>query len=161
MNLKRIISGLIGFPIVVLIFLLGNKYVIDVALAIVAVIGMLSIGYYGWSALSKTKSDMDNMYQKSVKGLEYIGNIRYGMRYAQGMTVIMTTVKNDPQRMTDLEKKYQAGADEIDANLAEYEKLVADDKEKEFESQAKKSKQSKQEDEAGNNYYLIIIYRCL
>ena len=99
-------------------------------LAIVAVIGMLSIGYSGWSALSKTKSDMDNMYQKSVKGLEYIGNIRYGMRYAQGMTVIMTTVKNDPQRMTDLEKKYQAGADEIDANLAEYEKLVADDKEK-------------------------------
>lgn len=99
-------------------------------LAIVAVIGMLSIGYSGWSALSKTKSDMDNMYQKSVKGLEYIGNIRYGMRYAQGMTVIMTTVKNDPQRMTDLEKKYQAGAAEIDANLAEYEKLVADDKEK-------------------------------
>lgn len=38
---------------------------------------------------------------------------------------------------------------------------VADDKEKELESQAKKSKQSKQEDEAGNNFYLIIIYRCL
>ena len=38
---------------------------------------------------------------------------------------------------------------------------VVDDKEKELESQAKKSKQSKQEDEAGNNLYLIIIYRCL
>lgn len=78
-------------------------------LAIVAVIGMLSIGYSGWSALSKAQSDMDNMYQKSVKGLEYIGNIRYGMRYAQGMTVIMTTVKNDPQRMTDLEKNIRQG----------------------------------------------------
>ena len=37
MNLKRIISGLIGFPIVVLIFLLGNKYVIDIAVTILAV----------------------------------------------------------------------------------------------------------------------------
>ena len=35
MNLKRIISGLIGFPIVVLIFLLGNKYVIDIAVTAV------------------------------------------------------------------------------------------------------------------------------
>ena len=38
---------------------------------------------------------------------------------------------------------------------------VADDKEKELESQAKKSKQSKQEDEAGINFYQIINYRCL
>lgn len=40
MNLKRIISGLIGFPIVVLIFLLGNKYVIDIAVTILAVISV-------------------------------------------------------------------------------------------------------------------------
>lgn len=38
---------------------------------------------------------------------------------------------------------------------------VADDKEKELESQSKKSKQSKQEDEAGINLYQIINYRCL
>lgn len=38
---------------------------------------------------------------------------------------------------------------------------VADDKEKELESQSKKSKQSKQEDEAGINVYQIINYRCL
>ena len=38
---------------------------------------------------------------------------------------------------------------------------VVDDKEKELESQAKKSKQSKQEDEACINLYQIINYRCL
>lgn len=36
MNMKRITSGLLGFPIVVLILLIGNKYVVDVALAIIA-----------------------------------------------------------------------------------------------------------------------------
>ena len=36
MNMKRITSGLLGFPIVVLILLIGNKNVVDVALAIIA-----------------------------------------------------------------------------------------------------------------------------
>lgn len=40
MNLKRIISGLIGLPIVVLIFLFGNKYVINVAITALAVISV-------------------------------------------------------------------------------------------------------------------------
>ena len=37
MDMKRITSGLLGFPIVVLILLIGNKYVVDIALAIIAV----------------------------------------------------------------------------------------------------------------------------
>lgn len=42
MNLKRVISGLIGFPIVVVIMLLGNLsvHVIDIAICILAVISM-------------------------------------------------------------------------------------------------------------------------
>lgn len=40
MNLKRIISGIIGLPIVIVIFLFGNKYVIDVAIAILSVISV-------------------------------------------------------------------------------------------------------------------------
>ena len=79
----------------------------------------------------------------------------------------MTTVKNDPQRMTDLEKKYQAGADEIDANLAEYEKLVADDKEKmaaftEAKDQWQKLKQnlnkSSQLSQAGKQEEGLAVY---
>lgn len=40
MDIKRITSGLLGFPLVLAIFLIGNKYVVDVALAIIAIIGM-------------------------------------------------------------------------------------------------------------------------
>ena len=40
MKLKRILSGVIGFPIVVLILIFGNIYVIDAIFAIVALIAM-------------------------------------------------------------------------------------------------------------------------
>ena len=39
-NIKRITSGLLGFPLVLAIFLIGNKYVVDVALSIIALLAM-------------------------------------------------------------------------------------------------------------------------
>ena len=49
MDMKRVTSGLLGFPVVVLILLIGNKYVVDVALAIIA---MFAIDEY-FNAISK------------------------------------------------------------------------------------------------------------
>ena len=40
MKLKRILSGIIGLPIVALILIYGNIYVIDIVFAIVAIIAM-------------------------------------------------------------------------------------------------------------------------
>ena len=40
MDMKRLASGLFGFPIVVLIILIGKKYVVDIALAIIAIIAI-------------------------------------------------------------------------------------------------------------------------
>ena len=51
MDLKRVTSALLGFPIVVIVLLLGNEYVIDVALSIVAIITLQE--YY--NAFSKYK----------------------------------------------------------------------------------------------------------
>lgn len=39
-NLKRLSSALIGFPLVVLIFIIGNKYLISAGLAIIAILSM-------------------------------------------------------------------------------------------------------------------------
>ena len=39
-NMKRITSALLGFPLVLAIFIIGNKQVVDVALAIIAVLAM-------------------------------------------------------------------------------------------------------------------------
>ena len=38
MNIKRIVSGLIGFPIVILVFIFGNVHVIDIIIAAIAAI---------------------------------------------------------------------------------------------------------------------------
>lgn len=40
MDIKRITSGLLGFPLVLIIFLLGNKIVVDIALSIIALFAM-------------------------------------------------------------------------------------------------------------------------
>ena len=40
MDIKRITSGLLGFPLVLIILLIGNKYVVDVALSIIAILAM-------------------------------------------------------------------------------------------------------------------------
>lgn len=40
MDLKRVTSALLGLPMVIVVLLLGNKYVIDVAMAIVAIISL-------------------------------------------------------------------------------------------------------------------------
>ncbi len=40
MDLKRVTSALLGLPMVIIVLLLGNKYIIDVALSIVAIISL-------------------------------------------------------------------------------------------------------------------------
>lgn len=40
MDIKRVTSALLGLPMVIIVLLLGNKYVIDVAIAIIAIIAL-------------------------------------------------------------------------------------------------------------------------
>ena len=40
MNIKRFLSGIILFPVVALIIIFGNKYVVDIAIAIVAILSI-------------------------------------------------------------------------------------------------------------------------
>ena len=40
MDMKRIMSALVGFPLVVIILTFGNKYIVDICLALIAMLGM-------------------------------------------------------------------------------------------------------------------------
>ena len=40
MDIKRLTSGLLGFPLVLLVLLIGDKIVVDIALSIIALLGM-------------------------------------------------------------------------------------------------------------------------
>ena len=37
MNVKRVVSGLVLFPLVVVLLVFGNKYIVDVAVSIIAI----------------------------------------------------------------------------------------------------------------------------
>ena len=60
MNVKRVLTGLIGFPLVLLLFIFANKYIID---CVAAIIAMIAIHEY-FKACSK-----------EVKNLSWIGYI--------------------------------------------------------------------------------------
>ena len=60
MDIKRITSGLLGFPLVLIIFLLGNKIVVDIALAVIALLSM---------------SEYFNAVKKVAKPVEWVGYV--------------------------------------------------------------------------------------
>ncbi len=92
-------------------------------LSVCGVAGMVIIGFAAYMSLQEAQVDMEIMFNRSVKSIDYIGNARYGMRYAQGMAVITTTFKDNPTRMEALEKKYDTGVKMVEENLAAYEKV--------------------------------------
>ena len=92
-------------------------------LSVCGVAGMVIIGFAAYMSLKQAQVDMEIMFNRSVKSIDYIGNARYGMRYAQGMAVITTTFKDNPTRMDALEKKYDTGVKMVEENLAAYEKV--------------------------------------
>ena len=63
MDLKRILTTVLGLPIVALLFVLGNKYVIGVAVLIVSIISMHE--YFG--AIKKVANP--------IKWVGYLSNI--------------------------------------------------------------------------------------
>ena len=60
MDVKRVTSALLGFPLVVAVLMIGNKYIVDIALSLIAIIGMSEY----FNAVSKES--------KPVKWLGYL-----------------------------------------------------------------------------------------
>lgn len=53
MDFKRLLTALIGLPIVILVFIFGNKYIVDILIAIIAII---SLNEYFRAASKEIKS---------------------------------------------------------------------------------------------------------
>ena len=98
-------------------------------LAVIAFIGMAFIGFSGYSAIREAQVDMERMYQVNVQSLAFLGDARQGMRSSQTMTVIMTIHSNTPQRMQELQGKFDAGVKETDENLSEFARVASGDQE--------------------------------
>lgn len=80
MDIKRITSALIGLPLVFAIFLIGNKYIVDVALALIS---LLAIDEY-FNAVSKVS--------KPVKWIGYIACISIALIHVVPVTYLVIAV---------------------------------------------------------------------
>ncbi len=98
-------------------------------LGIISVAGLLGVSIAGYLGLRSTQEDINLMYESSVQSLDYASNAMSGMRYAQGMAVIMTTCRNDPQRLQDLKGKYEKGVHLIDDSIKGYQAIPLDNAE--------------------------------
>ena len=98
-------------------------------LGVIAVAGLLGVSIAGYLGLNTVRGDLNTMYESSVKGIDYVGSAMSGMRYAQGMVIIMTTCRDDPARLQELNQKYQAGAKQVDDAIAGYNAIDVDDEE--------------------------------
>lgn len=98
-------------------------------LGVIAVAGLLGVSIAGYLGLNTVRGDLNTMYESSVKGIDYAGSAMSGMRYAQGMVIIMTTCRDDPARLQELNQKYQAGAKQVDDAIAGYNAIDVDDDE--------------------------------
>ena len=67
MDLKRVSSAVLGLPMVIIVLLLGNKYVIDLALAIVAVIAL----HEYFNAFSKIKNGIKSNQMMDILSYVY------------------------------------------------------------------------------------------
>ena len=98
-----------------------------VVLGVIAVAGLLGVSIAGYLGLNTVRGDLNTMYESSVKGIDYAGSAMSNMRYAQGMVIIMTTCRDDPARLQELNQKYQAGAKQVDDAIAGYNAIDVDD----------------------------------
>ena len=60
MNIKRIMSALIGFPLVAIVLILGNQYIIDIAFSIIAILSL---------------NEFYNAFKETSKPMRWIGYV--------------------------------------------------------------------------------------
>lgn len=88
MDIKRITSALLGFPLVVIILTFGNKYVVDIFLAVIAMLGMQEY----FNAVSKDSKPVRWIGYLSCLFIAFIHIIPTYMQISQALMMTIPTV---------------------------------------------------------------------
>ena len=97
-------------------------------LNVVATIGMLIIGFAGYSAIQTASEDLDVMYSKNLTSIYYIGKSRHSTRMAQ-IQSILAPLTTDASLIQSRKTKFDNAIKDMDENIVNYEKINADDAE--------------------------------
>ncbi len=91
-------------------------------LVVIALIGMVVIGFRGWTGLSKAGNDMNNMYQNNLRAIALLGDEIEAMRVIQVRTYQAIA---DPVRAAEVKKGATKKVADYEKIWGEYEKLAA------------------------------------
>ena len=95
-------------------------------LNIVACVGLVIVGIMGYNSVQTAKEDMEQMYNRYLKSVYYVGRCRYNVRYAQ-VQATMAPLSDDPTLFQSRTEKYNTAIKDCEEAFDAYAKIVADD----------------------------------
>ncbi len=95
-------------------------------LNIVALVGLIIIGFMGYNSVQTAKEDMEQMYNRYLYSVYYVGRCRYNVRYAQVQSTLYP-LTTDPALLKSRTDKYQTAIKDCEEAFDAYSKIVADD----------------------------------
>jgi len=95
-------------------------------LNVVACIGLIIVGFMGYSAVQTAKEDMELMYNRYLHSVYYVGRMRYNSRYAQVQAVV-APLSADPELFRSRNEKFNNAVKECEEAMEAYAKNIADD----------------------------------
>ncbi len=118
-------------------------------LNVVALIGMIIIGVVGYLSIQESKAHTEEMYNKNLMSIYYIGRSRYSTRYAQ-VQAALAPLTADDSLVASRKAKFDGAVKDMDENIVQYGKIIEGDAEQqallnEIKGEWEKFKQ------AGNN----------
>ena len=95
-------------------------------LNIVAIIGMVAIGFMGYTSVITAKEDMETMYNRYLQSMAYTGECRYQMRYTQ-IQAALTPLTSEQSLIQSRKSKYDNAVQSFETALSNYEKIISVD----------------------------------
>lgn len=95
-------------------------------LNIVAAIGMIIIGYVGYSSVQDAKADLELLYNRYLQSTKLTGDARYQARYMQ-IQAALTPLTEDNSLIQSRRTKFDTALAAFEADLDSYEKIIAGD----------------------------------
>ena len=96
-----------------------------IVLNIVALLGMIAIGLFGYVALQDAKAAINRMYEVNLTNIDLAGRARHAMRMAQLQSVLGSSAATyDLWKQRD--ERYKNSVAEMDQNIVDYTKINQD-----------------------------------
>ena len=90
-----------------------------IILNIVALVGMVAIGAFGYFALQDAKDAINQMYEVNLKNIDLAGQARHAMRMSQ-LQAILAPMTSDQATYQARNDRYKSHVAEMDQNIVDY-----------------------------------------